>query len=59
MAGVDHGARFGIGPQGVAAKQLGEYRVLGNRRVEIQYCQSGLARDYQPRCVDRLGQYVG
>ena len=36
MTGVDHRPGLGVGPQGMAAKQLGKDRVLGDSRVEIE-----------------------
>jgi len=59
MTGIDHGARFGVGPQGVATKELGEYRVLGHGRVEVEQRHGGVAGNHHARRIDRLGQHVG
>ena len=59
MAGIHHRARFGVGPQGVAAKQLREDRVVGHGRVKIKQCHGRRAGHHHAWRVDGLGQDVG
>ena len=59
MTGIDHRPRLGVGPQGMATKQLRKYRVLGDSGVEVEQCQGGVAGDHNTRCVDGLRQHMG
>ena len=53
------GAGFGVGPQGVAAKQPGEYRVLGDSRIKVEQGHGRIAGNYQAWRVDGFWQHMG
>ncbi len=59
VAGIDHRARLGGGPDLVPGEQFGEQRLLGFGRVEIQQGHRRLACHHQARRFQRLRRYLG
>ncbi|MCY1347618.1 hypothetical protein D9M69_337350 [compost metagenome] len=59
VAGIDHRPWLGLGPQLVPGEQLGEHRLVGFRRVQVEQRHRRRAGDHQPRLGDGVGQHLG
>ncbi|MDT4858272.1 hypothetical protein FQZ97_927330 [compost metagenome] len=59
MPGIDHGPRFGLGPELVPGEQLGEHLAIGLGRIQVEQRHGRRACHYQMRLGNGLGQHLG